>query len=189
MGETCKILMMNIFFKCSICLLGISLLWRCSNSSSSPSDAETVETISILLSRGGREVVANSVADTIVPDNLSDEVYGFYLKKNGALTASVGLGQKSIKTLSLELIERKESIILSKEKMDSIMSFAKKIYTQEEYITSTHPTDSWLVKLQINKKFFIYYLGESLYPLDDLNYLRIIDRIVKESPIVVKDYR
>jgi hypothetical protein len=81
---------------------------------------------------------------------------------------------------------------LTKSKYKFIQKLAQNIYINQEFATDVLSFDSWFVKLTINEKTNTYYLGESGNKNQDefdINYLDIVDKIVHESPIKVKDYR
>lgn len=147
----------------------------------------SIDNISILTSRGGREVVWEE-RDKIIPDSLSDEVYLLDLDTLGNLKVSYGFGKVTETEINIKYIEKSDSTKILQDKLSVIIDLAKNIYSQEEYHTKQDILDSWIVKLMINEKTFTYYLGESLDTLN-MDYLDIVDEIVVKSPIKVKYYR
>jgi hypothetical protein len=91
----------------------------------------------------------------------------------------------------LNYIEREDSTLIDNKKKQVIFSIAGKLSTQKEYRTRNSPTDSWLVKLKLNTKTSIYYIGEDVSKNNDVlnkNYKTIIDLLIKESSIKVREY-
>lgn len=145
------------------------------------------ENISLLISRGGREVIWEE-REKLIPDSLSDEMYLFELDTIGKLSVSYGFGKQIVNSIKMNLVETTQSVTLHSVDLDSIFQLANRIYQDKEYQTQNSPTDSWFVRLKIDNKIFNYYLGESLHSLN-ANYLDLVDKMVIESPIKVKDYR
>ncbi len=160
---------------------------------------KTINKITILLSGRGREIpIFYGFKDTIIPEELSSQVYLFELNQQGNLTASLGFGQVSwndgsdTNDIKLKGIDSKDSTCIKSDKKQKILSIAERLYKQDSYRTKNHPTDSWIVKLTLNNKSSIYYVGEDISNNDESinnDYRDIIDLIVKESPIIIREYR
>lgn len=148
---------------------------------------QDIKEIKLLISQGGRDVIVGTPRDTVLSPALQDQVYEMKLQ-DGVLTTSRGLGKKTLNTINIGFVEQKQAVSIPKSTLDSILSLAGEIVAQKEYKTSNHHTDSWLVKLQINHKTYVYYLGESLSTLN-IYYLNIVDILVDQSAIKIADYR
>lgn len=174
-----------------LCLFSVS----CTVNSKKIIKREEINSISILFTGRGREITLNDSLDDIdIPKELMCDVYFIDLNKNGKLLAYQGYGEmlsaesSDRNDLRLNVTEKKDSIVLDKIEKDKIFQIADKIYDKKEYYSKRNYTDDWLIKLTINDKINVYYLGESVDTLNE-DYLDIVDEIVAKSPIKVKYYR
>lgn len=158
-----------------------------------------INNISILLYGRARQVIRlESTKKIIIPDEMSDEIYLFELNQNGILKSSKGFGRaiwengSDTNDIKLNHIENTKLSNINALVKNKIIRMAKKIYKQNEYHTRWHPSDSWLVKLKINKKSSLYYVCEDIVTNDkklNEDYRNIIDLIVSVSPIKIREYR
>jgi hypothetical protein len=157
-----------------------------------------ITNVSILISGRGREIVKeNTNTDSIIDNDLSREIYLIELTKDGELKTSLGYGfissieNSESNNLKMNLIEKKDSLLLTKNKLKHIFKLASEIHTERAYHSNNIFMDSWLIKLKINNKTNIFFLGETAEPFNKLReeYLTIVDELVKVSAIRVRGYR
>lgn len=181
--------------KSQILIIFIVLIYGCQYQAKSDNKIDKENAFlnsTILISRGAMEV--NLMDTSSRKANFTDEVYRFEIKKPNILVCSKGYGKKSdiaiegINDITFNSLIKKDTVFLSDKEINKIQLLIKRIYDREEYISVNEPTDNWLVNLQIGKKKTIYYLGESIDVLN-LDYLHLVDEIVRKSSIQVKDYR
>jgi hypothetical protein len=177
----------------------IGILASCNHSQNTERKNDPpIEKITVLISGRGREIILSDPSkDTIIPNELSREIYLLELNPEGKLKTSLGYGQvhwiygSDKNNIKLNYIEREDSTLIDNKKKQVIFSIAGKLSTQKEYRTRNSPTDSWLVKLKLNTKTSIYYIGEDVSKNNDVlnkNYKTIIDLLIKESSIKVREY-
>lgn len=171
-----------------IYILPLAIVFACEvKTESNKEHPVKIDDISVLISRGGREIPLEE-ADKFIPDSLSDEMYLFDIDTLGELKVSYGFGSFTETDVNIMQIESSNSITIAKDSLANIFRLATRIYKDNEYQTQQSMYDSWIAKLKINNKVYTYYFGESLDTLT-LDYLYLIDKIVSVSPIKVKYYR
>lgn len=193
MGKTCKILGL---MKYTIFFLFIFLIKSCNTPEKRVQTKEQapIKNVSILISGRGREIIGENMA---IHEDLSREIYLIELSEDGILKTSLGYGfmisieNSQRNDLKMNLVEKKDSILITKNKLKYIFNLASKIHPKRTYNSKSIYLDSWLIKLKINNKTNIFFLGETAQPFNKLTieYLKIVDELVKVSPISVRGYR
>lgn len=193
MGKTCKILGL---MKYTIFFLFIFLIKSCNTPEKRVQTKEQapIKNVSILISGRGREIIGENMA---IHEDLSREIYLIELSEDGILKTSLGYGfmisieNSQRNDLKMNLVEKKDSVLITKNKLKYIFNLASKIHPKRTYNSKSIYLDSWLIKLKINNKTNIFFLGETAQPFNKLTieYLKIVDELVKVSPISVRGYR
>lgn len=197
MGQTSKILGL---MKCIHFFLFVFLSQSCitSEKREQAKQRAPIKNVSILISGRGREILMeNTKMVTVIDKDLSREIYLIELSEEGKLKTSLGYGfissieNSRSNNLKMNLIEEKDSVLITKNKLKYIFNLASKINTKREYNSKSILLDSWLIKLKINNKTNIFFLGDTAEPFNKLSveYLTIVDELVKVSPIRVRGYR
>jgi hypothetical protein len=185
----------------SLIIIGVAIFFGCSTKSlekkiikENRQVINQIQNVKILMSRGGRAIRIGEISkDSIIPEDFMDEIYCLELNNKGKLTTYFGFGSITIKNkkknLFLNEIIKADTIYLQDKLCQKILKIANRIYSRKEYFSDLFPTDSWLIKLQINDKTNIYHDCEFLN-LKELNkdYIDIVNEIVKQSIIKVDEW-
>lgn len=149
---------------------------------------EQIEQIVMTISQGGREIPYVPGKDTIIPSTEEDEIYSLRLNSSGKLVVLYGFGERSLNDVKLNSVVKKDSLFIDKDKLKDLVSMAQRINSHKSYKTNKSPTDSWLIKLEINNKESIFYSGENVdgsASTINKDYIDIVQKMVNLSPIKI----
>lgn len=140
-----------------------------------------VENLSLLISMITKKTDDNSEEKT------SNEVYRFDLEGTGKLKVSYGLISSSdINDISQLSVIKQDSIMIMNSRLENIIELAQTIYNRKEYDNANDQmSNAWFVQLRINHKINNY--GYRKLDIDTI-YSDIVDKIIAESPIEVKNW-
>ncbi len=171
-----------------------ALLTSCKNIKNTKKDIESKYNIEVIISRGG---IAIPVEDTskynFSVDSISDKLYIFNLDTMGCLDVFIGVGywDGNDNTLHVKDTLSVHSSIINKAELGTINRSANEIYKSHKVYERDRINDLWVANLRLNNKIkYIYFVGQEEYENNTLpsSFNKLIDELVRLSPVEIKDY-